>query len=137
MMTLNANKQKMKYALLDKQIPILTEYVDEDGNSYQIETGNYELGYSLPVSFYANISFSNGESKTEEYGVDIGDYDAVMVLGLNEIPITETSLIWFKSEVGYKDTAETIVDGDTADFKVVAIKPSLNQMKVILKAITK
>jgi hypothetical protein len=39
--------------------------------------------------------------------------------------------------VGYKDTAKTIVDGDTADFRVVAIKPSLNQMKVILKAITK
>ena len=137
MRTLNKNKRGLKYALLDNMIPVYTQYEDEDGNIYQIETGNYELGYSLPVEFKANISFSSGETQTKEFGIDIGDYDAVLVFNKDEFPITETSLIWFNSEVGYKDTAQTIVNGDTADFRVLAIKPSLNHTKVILGAITK
>lgn len=146
MMTLNANKQKLSYALLTGERPVyeldedgnpVISYIDEDGNIYYAETGETELNYSEPVSFFANIAFSSGEAQTQEYGVDISAYDAVLIIGKNEIPITETSLIWYESEVGYKDTLKTIVDGHTADFKVLAIKPSLNQIKVILGRITK
>lgn len=144
-MTLNANKQKLQYALLDGRIPIYETYTDEEGNvivltddyGNPIETGEYKAGYTKPVIFYANISMSSGEANTQEYGVSVADYDAVLVLNKDEIPITETSRIWYTSEVGYLDTAETIVDGDTADFIVKAIKPSLNQLKVLLQAVTK
>ena len=32
---------------------------------------------------------------------------------------------------------ETVTDGDTADFRIVAIKPSLNTVKYVLKRIEK
>lgn len=146
MRTLARNKQKMFYALLIGEQPIyelddngnkIIDYVDEEGNIYYRETGETELVYSEPVLFYANISMSSGESQTQEYGVDVSNYDAVLVLDKDEIPITETSLIWFESEVGYRDTARTNVDGHSADFKVLAIKPSLNQFKAILGRNTK
>ena len=146
MRTLQRNKQKLHYALLIGEQPIyalddegnkIIEYVDEDGNIYYQETGETELLYSEPVSFFANISMSGGESQTQEYGVDISDYDAILVLNKDEIPIMETSIIWYKSDIGYRDALETNVDPYTADFKVLAIKPSLNTLKVILGAITK
>lgn len=144
-MTLNANKQKLQYALLGDTIPVYQKdeygnviyYEDTEGNKIPLETGEYETGYTKPVIFYANIAMSSGEAQSQEYGIDTSDYDAVLVLNKGEIPITETSLIWYTSEVGYKDSAETIVDGNTADFKVLAIKPSLNQVKVLLGSITK
>lgn len=146
MRTLAKNKQKMFYALLIDEQPKyeldengnkIIDYVDEEGNIYYRETGETELVYSEPVLFYANISMSSGESQTQEYGVDVSNYDAVLVLDKDEIPITETSLIWFESEVGYRDSGRTNVDGHSADFKVLAIKPSLNQFKAILGRITK
>lgn len=145
MMTLNANKQKLQYALLGDTIPVYQKdeygnviyYEDTEGNKIPLETGEYETGYNKTVIFYANISMSSGEAQSQEYGIDTSAYDAVLVLNKDEIPITETSLIWYTSKVGYKDSAETIVDGNTADFKVLAIKPSLNQLKVLLGAITK
>lgn len=146
MRTLQQNKQKLHYALLIGEQPVyelddegnkIIEYVDEDGNIYYQETGETELVYSEPVSFFANISMSGGESQTQEYGVDISNYDAILILNKDEIPITETSIIWHKSDVGYRDTLKTNVDGHSADFKVLAIKPSLNTLKVILGAITK
>lgn len=146
MRTLQQNKQKLHYALLIGEQPVyelddegnkIIEYVDEDGNIYYQETGETELVYSEPVSFFANISMSGGESQTQEYGVDISNYDAVLILNKDEIPITETSIIWYKSDIGYRDSARMNVDGHSADFKVLAIKPSLNTLKVILGAITK
>ena len=146
MMTLNQNKQNLFYSLLMGEQPVyeldddgnpIIEYVDEEGNIYYRETGETELVYSEPVPFFANISMSGGESQTQEYGVDISDYDAILVLNKDEIPIMETSIIWYKSDIGYRDTLGTNVDPYTADFKVLAIKPSLNTLKVILGAITK
>ena len=146
MMMLNQNKQNLYYALLIGEQPVyeldddgnpIIEYVDEEGNIYYRETGETELVYSEPVPFLANISMSGGESQTQEYGVDISNYDAILILNKDEIPITETSIIWHKSDIGYRDSARTNVDGHSADFKVLAIKPSLNTLKVILGAITK
>lgn len=146
MRTLQQNKQKLFYSLLIGEQPVyalddegnkIIEYIDDEGNIYYQETGETELLYSEPVYFFANISMSGGESQTQEYGVDISNYDAILILNKDEIPITETSIIWHKSDIGYRDSARTNVDGHSADFKVLAIKPSLNTLKVILGAITK
>lgn len=146
MRTLAKNKQKLYYALykgnepeyiLDENGNKIVDYTDEDGNEYYRETGNKIPTYFEPVLFYGNISMSSGEISTQEYGIDVSGYDALLVLDKDEIPIEETSLIWFESEPQYKDTTKTIVDGNKADYRVLAIKPSLNQLKCLLGRITK
>lgn len=144
MRTLAKNKQKMRYALLVGIIEIdaldangnkIVDYTDADGvDYYRQETIDH---YTKPEEYLGNISFSSGEANVQEFGVDIGQYDSVMVLDKGQIPITETSLIWFKEEPIYRDTDNTIPEPKSATFTVKAIKPSLNQLKVLLSAITK
>lgn len=144
MRTLAKNQQKMYYASLSVQVPIYDtdedgniKYITIDGKQVPVETGEYKLGYSEPVEFFGNIALSGGDSEVVEYGIDTSAYDATLVTDKGAVPLTETSLIWFRSEVGYKDTAKTIVDGNTADYRVLAVKPSLNEAKYILGKLTK
>ena len=145
MMTLQSNKQAMKYSLQGERVPIyetdengnIIYYTDSDGNKIPIETGEYTTGYSQPVSFFGNIAMSGGEVDSVEFGIDVSGYDATLVVDKGMIPIDETSLIWHTSEVEYKDEEKTIVDENTADYKVIAVKPSLNTIKYILGRITK
>ena len=146
MRTLAKNKQKMYYARLkceedeyelDDDGNKIVSFIDEEGNIYYKETGEKILIYHEPVLFYGNISMSGGESSIKEYGIDTSSYDAVLVLDKDEIPIEETSLLWFESEPTYKDSDKTILEINMADFRVLAIKQSLNQLKVILGRITK
>ena len=145
MMTLAINKQSMKYSLQGEKVPIyetdengnIVYYEDADGNKIPLETGEYTTGYSQPVSFLGNIAMSGGEVESVEFGIDVSGYDATLVVDKGTIPIDETSIIWHTSEVGYKDAEKTIVDGNTADYKVIAVKPSLNTTKYILGRITK
>lgn len=144
MRTLSRNKQKMYYSLLEGQIEVdklddegnkIIDYTDLEGiNYYRKETIDK---YTKPEKFLGNIAFSSGEANVEEFGVDIGQYDAVMVLNKDQFPITETSLIWFDEEPVFRDTENTIPEPKSATFTVKAIKPSLNQLKVLLSAITK
>ena len=146
MRTLQKNKQKLYYALFkgeeDEYVfnengQKIVDYTDEDGNDYYRVTGNKVPTYFEPVIFYGNISMSGGEISTQEYGIDVSGYDALLVLDKNEVPLEETSLVWFENEPQFKDTEKTIVDGNKADYRVLAIKPSLNQLKVLLGRITK
>ena len=144
-MTLQSNKQAMKYSLQGQRLPIyetdengnIIYYTDSDGNKIPMETGEYTTGYSEPVSFFGNIAMSGGEVDSVEFGIDVSGYDATLVVDKGTIPIDETSLIWHTSEVLYKDEEKTIVDENTADYKVIAVKPSLNTTKYILGRITK
>lgn len=142
MRMLAKNKVPMKYALYlgeeevivndDNGEPIV-DYIDEQGNIYyRTETVSK---YSEPTDFFSSISMSGGESEAVEFGVDIGNYDAVIITALNELPISETSFIWVKSEPQY--TEEGRLNTSTADFRVKAVKPRLNQTKYLLSAITK
>ena len=157
MMTLAINKQSMKYSLQVEREPIyetdengnivydhytdsdgnIIYYLDENGEKIPLTTGEYITGYLQPVSFFGNIAMSGGEVDSVEFGIDVSGYDATLVVDKGTIPIDETSLIWHTSEVGYKDAEKTIVDGSTADYKVIAVKPSLNTIKYILGRITK
>lgn len=141
MQTLRRNKRHMYYSLLigsqpeyllDKDGNRVIDFVSSDGTIHYKKTGRKELIYSEPQGFMGNISLSGGEIRDAEYGVDLSNYDAILVMGLNEIPITETSLVWFETEPRYKDTAKTIVDGSSADYKVLQVKPSLQYSKFIL-----
>lgn len=141
MRTMRRNKQLLYYAnlieeideyKLDEEGHLIVDYV-EDGITYYVMTGRKILKYSDPQECKANISFSGGEIVTQEYGVDKSNYDASVVYDLNEYPITETSLIWFESQPTYiGEGANRRVDPDSADYKVVKVKPSLNYTKLLL-----
>lgn len=141
MRTLNKNKQKMKYSIKVERKPIyetdsdgnIIYYEDEEGNRIPLETGEYEMGYSEPVEFYSNISMSGGEAEAREFGLSVADYDAVLVLDKNKVPLKEGSLIWHEKEVKFKDDGE--VDTTSADYTVKKVANSLNSAKYVLKAV--
>lgn len=144
MRLLRKNKQKMKYSLQIGEVPIYERdeegniiYIDVDGQKVPVETGETEIGYSKPVDFRGNIAMSGGESEAKSFGVDISDYDAVLLMEKNQIPIDETSLIWHMSEVKYADEQNTIVDKKSADYTVKRVQPSLNFTMYLLKRVVK
>lgn len=150
---LDINKQNMKYSRqgqrtvvyeTDSEGNIIYEgytdsegnfipYLDDDGNEIPRIKEEY-IGYSLPVTFRANIAFSGGEAQAEEYGFNVADFDAVMLTERNELPLSKGDVIWLDNEVGYKDEDKAHVDEITADFIVVGVKPSLTSAKYMLKA---
>lgn len=144
MRMLRKNMQPMKYSLQDGRVPIYERdengdivYIEVDGQKIPVETGEYETGYSAPVDFMGNISMSGGEAEAKEFGMDIGDFDAVIILEKDAVPITETSIIWHTSPVKYKDEQNTIVESKSADYAVKRVSPSLNFTKVLLQRIVK
>ena len=57
----------------------------------------------------------------QDYGIDNSTNNAKIVASKNELPLKAGSVIWKKSEVGYKDDGKTIVDETTADYTVKGI----------------
>lgn len=137
MRTLNKNKQKLKYANQAGRTPIYTEYEQEDGTVIKLETGETEPSYTEPIEFLGNIAMSGGEAEAQEFGLSIGDYNAVIVLSKGAISVTEGSLIWHKSDVGYKYSDNTGTNPKTADYEVIKVSDSLNVTKLVLRAVVK
>lgn len=146
MRMLRRNKQTIKYAELIGTSPVyvldengnkVVDYV-EDGVTYYKVTGTEYKVYADPSPAEVNIAFSGGEVTQVEYGINDSSYDASILYLLDEYPITETCLVWHKTEPTYIGTgAERHVDPDSADYKVVMVKPSLNQTKVLLSKLVK
>ena len=143
MMTLNQNKQKLYYALLDNVVPIyetdddgnIIYYEDEEGNKIPLETGDTKITYSKPVEFYGNIAMSGGEVEVQEFGLNLADYEAILVLGKNTLPLTETSLIW--QNMKPKFNQDETLDENSADYKIVKINSSNNYDKHVLSRVVK
>ena len=87
--------------------------------------------YDTPTAFYANISFDGGETKPAEYGLDTSGYNAVISANKGELPFTEQTLIWHKSKPEMDDYSCALPE--TADYRVAAIKTSLNEERFFLK----
>lgn len=121
MRTLNKNAQKMYYANQDRLVPIYEEYTDEDGNTYPLDTGETKLVYGEPVEFSANISNKLNEVKWAEYGIDESTNYAQIVVSKGSVPLKVGSIIWKKSEIGYENTEENIVDENTSDYVVKGV----------------
>lgn len=141
---LDINKQSMKYSQQGARITIYEKdddgnikyYIDSDGNKIPL-IAEEKVGFSKPVDFRANIAFSGGEAKTEEFGFDAADYDAIMLTDKNEFPLKKGDLIWLDSEVTYIDEDTETVDETSADFTIVGVKPALKSTKYVLKAVVK
>lgn len=143
MRTLRNNKQTIRYANLIGARPVyqldengnkIVDFVDSEGVVYYLMTGEEKLVYTPLIKAEVNISFSGSEVQPAEFGVDITAYDATIVYLRNEYDITETSLIWYNNTPVYKDGE---LDGDSADYKVLSVKPSLNYTKVLLGRMAK
>lgn len=135
MRTLRKNAQKMYYANQDREVPITETYYDDEGNAYELDTGETELVYGEPIEFYGNIAMSGGEAEAQEYGLSLSDYEAILVVSKNTLPIDETSRIWHTSEPTNNDKGYT--DEYSADYRIVKISPSLNFDKYVLKKVVK
>lgn len=146
MRCLKKNKQKLYYALLVGSSP---NYVlDEHGNKivdyesggvvYYKEKGSKILLYSEPVEFDGNIALSGSDVTRQEFGIADDRYEAVLVLNKGQIPITETSLLWYQTEPQTKIIdSQTYANDATADYKVLKVIPSLNNDRYILAKVVK
>lgn len=129
------NQQKMYYALYGKEVPIYDYYTDSDGNKIPLDTGETKITYETPVEFDGNIALSGGESQAVEFGLNLADYEAVLVVAKNTLPIDETSRIWHNTKPTYND--DGTVNEFSADYIVVKVSPSLNVDKFVLKKVVK
>lgn len=129
MITLRENQQKLHYALYGVEIPIKTA----DG----LDTGRKEIAYTVPKEFFASISMGGGRAEYEEFGIDTSAYDATIVLPKGVLPIDESSLIWHKSDIRWKDEENGVPDEKSADYRVTKVTESLNFTKYILKRVIK
>lgn len=121
MRTLNKNTQKMYYANQDRVVPIYEYYEDEDGNMIPLDTGETKLVYGEPIEFKANISNKLNEVKWAEYGIDESTNYAQIVASKGSIPLKVGTIIWKKSEIGYEDVDNEIVDENTSDYVVKGV----------------
>lgn len=144
MRTQNKNKQDIYYACPNGRIPIYArnadgtiKYITVDGESVPIETGDTQIGYTTPINIDANISFSGGETQPLEFGTNISDYDATIVVTKGDLELTENALVWYQSTIGWLDDDMSIPDPKTADYRVRKITPSLNEQKYLLARIQK
>lgn len=96
------------YALDENGHKIVVETID--GVDYYEEIGQKEASYSYPVQFLGTIK-RGGVSEATEFGVDVSQYDAIMVLPTKSSPIDEKSLIW-------EHTASCSDGISTADYRV-------------------
>ena len=136
MRVLNQNRQNLYYSnyaedcevyAKDSQGNILYETID--GVDYPVVEATVSK-YSQPVAIKANISFNSGDTRLAEYGLNPSDYNAIIVANKGEFPFDERTLIWHTSEPQY-DKDDNVLP-ESADYRVKAIKTSLNEERFIL-----
>jgi hypothetical protein len=140
MHSLKKNQQKLWYSTYADQITIYER--DKNGEIvYDEIDGEYipriiaeRAGYSNPVSFYANISAAKGTSDSEVFGVSL-DYTKTISTTDMTLPIDEKSLVWFETEP--KNNADGTIDSGSADYSVVAVARSLNNVVYAIKKLAK
>lgn len=135
MRSLKRNQQKFWYSIYANQITIYERdengeivYVDEEKTIPKIISER--AGYNKPVSFCANISAAKGSSDSEVFGVSL-EYTKTISTTDMTLPISETSLIWFETEPVIRD--DGTVDESSADYAVVAVAQSLNNVVYAIK----
>lgn len=140
MRTLRRNKRNMWYAMRN---PSDVSYVrDEEGNIIYDEIDGEQVPresglpapeYLTPVKFLGNISLSTGDDDPKNFGMDISEYMYLLSVSQNDIPITESSIIWYETTPRYLDSKKTIPDPQSADYRVRRVSNSLNESKYILQ----
>ena len=147
MRTLDKNKIQMWYALhresediyrLDShgnKIVVYTDTSTTPPTYYYEKAGTTKEGFGKPVEFFGNLAYSkSGEAETTEFGVSLADYEADVTVSKDLLPIDETSLIWIHTP--QVDTDGYAIEAD-ADFRVLKVRPSLNECRYLLAKVQK
>ena len=143
MRMLNRNKQRMKYYVNGKKVPIYNtddngniNYIIVDGEKVPVETGEYQIIDEKLVDFKANINSTLTEAFIKAFGVDDSSDKATIVGVKNKIPLKVGMRIWRNSEVEYNEDGS--IDIDSADYVVVATNDeALNEDSFLLKKVAK
>lgn len=143
MRMLNRNKQRMKYYVNGKKVPIYDtddngniNYIIVDGEKVPVETGEYQIIDEKLVDFKANINSTLTEAFIKAFGVDDSSDKATIVCVKNKIPLKVGMRIWRNSEVEYNEDGS--IDIDSADYVVVATNDeALNEDSFLLKKVAK
>lgn len=129
MRDLRSNTKKIWYATYQEKTPVY----DENGDF----TGDYETGYSKPVSFRANLSATRGTqgftgtgASNEYFGADI-KYDRIISTSKMDLPIDEHTLIWTRTPATKQDGS---IDYNKADYKVKAVAQGILHMKYAVQS---
>lgn len=131
MRQLRKNERTMYYANYEGVEEITDGYTRmEDGTVIPIGVGKIQT-YAPICQFKANLSVNSGNTYQAEFGLDVGDYNAIISANKGELPFAEQTLVWTSEP---ETDAEGIADPETADYRVIAIKTSINEERFILKA---
>lgn len=130
------NRRKMWYKTYIESQPIyILDENDEkiiaetiDGVDYYLEEGQTEPTYSEAVSFEGTILLGGGNVQLTSYGINLGEYEGLMVLPTISSPIDEKSLIWLDNEPR---------EGQEADYVVARKSIALNSTSFLLKKVVK
>lgn len=131
MRTCKRNKQQMYYSLpgttiaeyvYDDNGNKVVDYVDSEGVTHYLETGESVQGYGSPVLFYASISSELNELHMRAYGVDASAIYSEIVVDKGEHPDWVIgTIIWRTSDISYEDEDETIVKSNSSDYTIVGL----------------
>lgn len=105
--------------------PELIELTDEDG----VGTAEYVSKWSAPVHFRANVSAPSGDATSSPFGESI-DYDLSVVIGDNDLSISEGDVMWALSEPQTADDGQPVM---TDAYDVRAVSQSLDFFSIALK----
>lgn len=132
MRCLDRNKTPFYYARYQGRQPVRNE-------SGQL-TGEYEVSFSDPQQYYANISPASGETETQPFG-DHELYDKVMVLDSFAPQIDETSVLWVDLVPELDADGALAEDGSgnpktPHDYIVKKVAKSQNSVSLAIKKVT-
>lgn len=124
MRDLRKNQRKMYYSLYEMS-----------SNENDFDVLDTETKYSAPVEFRASLSAGKSDAEDSPFGKDVS-YDRIISTVKKDLPITETSLIWYETAPVFgKDGS---VDINSADYKVVAAPlDGLDGVRIAIKRIGK
>lgn len=130
-----ASEDIYKLDELGNKIVVYTDTSTTPPTEYYEKEGTTKEGYSAPVQFFGNIAYSSsGEAEATDFGVSLAEYEAIVTVSKDLLPIDETSLIWLHTPL-------TDIDGyavrEDADFSVLKVHPSLNVTKYLLAKVQK
>jgi len=136
MRSLNKNKRTVWYATYSDCVTVYE--TDGQGNVIYDIVDDVQIprikaeraGYNSPVPIQVNMSASKGKSVTEVFGAEL-KYTKTFSTSDLDLPISETSLIWFETTPGYRQDGS--VNEATADYEVAAVAISLNEAVYALR----
>ena len=124
MRDLRKNQLNMYYSL----------YMEQENDS-DFDSLDTVAKYSAPIEFRASLSVGQSDSDDSPFGKDIS-YDRIISTVKKDLPITETSLIWYETKPVLLEDGSA--DPSSADYKVAAMPlDGLDGIRIAIKRIAK